>query len=100
MATSPSKSPETRRWRGDGAAKKVAPRRGLGSNPGTNRIFWGSSMFSTRTIAFIGALVTGTATAAHAQEVDMGKPAPAPPPAGADEAFQKGTLGFAFPFTL
>jgi len=54
-------------------------------------------MFSTRTIVFIGALVTGTATVAHAQEVDMG---PTPAPAGADEAFHKGTLGFAFPFTL
>ena len=54
-------------------------------------------MFSTRTIALIGALVTGAATVAHAQEVDMG---PTPAPAGADEAFHKGTLGFAFPFTL
>ena len=55
-------------------------------------------MFSTRTIAIIGALVTGLATAAQAQEVDMG--APPAPAAGADEAFHKGTLGFAFPFTL
>jgi hypothetical protein len=55
-------------------------------------------MFSTRTIALIGALVTGTATVARAQEVDMGAPAGAA--AGADEAFHKGTLGFAFPFTL
>jgi hypothetical protein len=53
-------------------------------------------MFSTRTIALIGALVTATATAAHAQETDMSTP----PPGGPDEAFHKGTLGFAFPFTL
>jgi hypothetical protein len=59
-------------------------------------------MFSIRTIALIGALVSASATAAHAQEVDMGTPAPtaAPAPAGADEAFHKGTLGFSFPFTL
>lgn len=59
-------------------------------------------MFSIRTIALIGALVSGSATAAHAQEVDMGTPAPTAAPAagGADEAFHKGTLGFAFPFTL
>lgn len=60
-------------------------------------------MFSTRTIAFIGALVSGTATVAHAQEVDMGTPgapAPAPAPGGADEAYHKGTLGFSLPFTL
>jgi hypothetical protein len=56
-------------------------------------------MFSTRTIAVIGALVTGMASAAHAEEVDMGSP-PAAAPGGADEAFHKGTLGFAFPFTL
>lgn len=56
-------------------------------------------MFSTRTIALIGALVTGMATAVSAQEIEMGTP-PAPAPAGADEAFHKGTLGFAFPFTL
>jgi hypothetical protein len=56
-------------------------------------------MFSTRTIALIGALVTATATVAQAQETDMS----APPPAaagGPDEAFHKGTMGFAFPFTL
>jgi hypothetical protein len=59
-------------------------------------------MFSIRTIALIGALVSVSATAAHAQEVDMGTSAPtaAPAPGGADEAFHKGTLGFAFPFTL
>src|SRR4051812_45011817 len=56
-------------------------------------------MFSTRTIALIGALVTATATAAHAQETDMGTPPPAAA-GGPDEAFHKGTLGFAFPFTL
>jgi hypothetical protein len=56
-------------------------------------------MFSTRTIALIGALVTATATAAHAQETDMSTPPPAAP-SGPDEAFHKGTLGFAFPFTL
>ncbi len=55
-------------------------------------------MFSTRTIALIGALVTGTASVAHAQTADTGTPGSAP--AGADEAFHKGTLGFAFPFTL
>jgi len=60
-------------------------------------------MFSTRTIVFIGALVSGTATVAHAQPVDMGtpgapSPSPAPAPAGADEAFTKGTLGFSLPF--
>jgi len=55
-------------------------------------------MFSIRTIALIAALVTGTATAARAQGADMGTPTAAP--AGADEAFHKGTLGFAFPFTL
>jgi len=54
-------------------------------------------MFSTRTIALIGALVTGTIAVAHAQQADTG---PTAAPAGADEAFQKGTLGFAFPFTL
>jgi hypothetical protein len=57
-------------------------------------------MFSTRTIALIGALVTGSATAAHAQETDMSTPPPAAAPSGPDEAFHKGTLGFAFPFTL
>lgn len=58
-------------------------------------------MFSTRTIAFIGALGIGSATAAQAQEVDMGTPpAPTAAPAGADQAFHKGTLGFTFPFTL
>jgi hypothetical protein len=56
-------------------------------------------MFSTRTIALIGALVTVTATVAQAQETDMSAPAPAAP-GGPDEAFHKGTLGFAFPFTL
>jgi len=56
-------------------------------------------MFSTRTIALIGALVTGTATVAHAQVADTG-PQPTAAPGGADEAFHKGTLGFAFPFTL
>jgi len=55
-------------------------------------------MFSTRTIALIGALVTATATVAQAQETDMSAPAPAA--GGPDEAFHKGTLGFAFPFTL
>ncbi|HEX4419471.1 MAG TPA: hypothetical protein VH165_16275 [Kofleriaceae bacterium] len=63
-------------------------------------------MFSTRTFAFIGALVTATATAAHAQEIDMSPPAAAPtsatpaPATGDDAAFHKGTLGFSFPFTL
>lgn len=57
-------------------------------------------MFSTRTIAFIGALVTATATVAQAQETDMSAPPPAAAPGGPDEAFHKGTLGFAFPFTL
>jgi hypothetical protein len=53
-------------------------------------------MLSTRMIAVIGALVVAT-TAAHAQEPE---PTPAPAPAGADEPFQKGTLGFSFPVTL
>ena len=58
-------------------------------------------MFSTRTIALIGALVSGTVTVAHAQTPDPGTPgapAPMPAPGGADEAFQKGTLGFSLPF--
>jgi hypothetical protein len=46
-----------------------------------------------RTIGVI-ALVTGLATAAHAQE-----PAPAPAPSS-DDAFRKGTLGLSFPITL
>jgi hypothetical protein len=57
-------------------------------------------MFSLRTIAVIGALVTGmaTATAVHAQEPDPLAPMPAP--SGGDEVFRKGTLGFSFPVTL
>lgn len=51
-------------------------------------------MFSIRTIAVIGALVAGSATA-RAQD-----PEPAPAPGGADEAFRKGTLGFSLPITL
>jgi len=52
-------------------------------------------MFSIRTIAAAGALLTAAGTA-HAQEIDMTPPAPA----GADDTFHKGTLGFAFPITL
>jgi hypothetical protein len=62
-------------------------------------------------LAAVCVLVIATATAAHAQEIDMSPPAPAgtqpaaapsaPAASGAsDEAFHKGTLGFSFPITL
>jgi hypothetical protein len=56
-------------------------------------------MFSTRTIVLTGALIIATATAAQAQEADTSSP-PTAAPGGPDEAYHKGTLGFAFPFTL
>jgi hypothetical protein len=57
-------------------------------------------MDTTRRIVTLAALCAATATA-HAQEIDMGAGTPAPPaPAAADEAFHKGTLGFALPLTL
>ncbi len=55
-------------------------------------------MFSTRMFAVIGALVTGMATAARAQESDP--PTAMPAPSGGDEVFRKGTLGLSFPVTL
>jgi hypothetical protein len=69
------------------------------------RKLWGYSMISIRTIAVAGALVVASSGAARAQqEIDMSPSTPAAQPAAAptgdDAAFHKGTMGFAFPFTL